>query len=466
MERQVYVKDKSGAFVEPEAPSYLHVWSELRVEGDFLRNSPKLPRLSRDQFLRLAGQKRSLYERAFATLDLHPITQKDAHVAHFVKCENTNLSMKPDAVPRAICPQDPRYICELGRYIKAIEKNCYRRLDKMWGGPVVMKGRNAVSRAAILREKWLKFGDPVAIGADASRFDQHVSRPMLEWEHTIYKSYFPGDNGLAKLLRWQLVNHITGRFPEGTVSVVVDGHRMSGAPNTALGNTIIMSAMCHAYVRYKRVPCEFVNDGDDSVFIMERCHARRFVQGAYDWFIKLGFRMEFEAPVDIFEQIEFCQAQPLWNGREWIMCRNHYLARAKDLTSFKIMREKEFWRWIRAVGDGGLALSAGVPVFQAFYECLRRSSQHVDPSKLDQWSGLAYLSKGLKPMHRAITPEARASYCRAFAVNPMVQHELERYYEHCVITWVPGEFPSLSGFSSPHDPALRLFDGERLRWSR
>jgi len=110
----------------------------------------------------------------------------------FVKYEKTDRTTKEDPVPRVISPRDPKYNIQLGRYLKPIEERIFKALGKMFGHPTVMKGMDTDRTASVLHEKWDHFNNPVAIGLDASRFDQHVSLEALKFEHSVYAACFRG----------------------------------------------------------------------------------------------------------------------------------------------------------------------------------------------------------------------------------------------------------------------------------
>lgn len=112
---------------------------------------------------------------------------RDSDISAFVKAEKINLTEKPDPAPRIIQPRDPRYNVEVGCYLKHTEKIMMKAIDQLFNPDsdiqTVFKGLTADQSGRMMRRKWLKFRDPVALGLDASRFDQHVSRQALEWEH-------------------------------------------------------------------------------------------------------------------------------------------------------------------------------------------------------------------------------------------------------------------------------------------
>ena len=136
------------------------------------------------------GRKRTIYENAAASLLDRAIERKDGDLKTFIKAEKFNVNLKSDPAPRVIQPRSPRYNVELGRYLKKYEHHAYKALDKIWGGPTVMKGYTTEEVAQHIWSAWNQFQTPVAIGFDMSRFDQHVSVAALEFEHSCYLACF------------------------------------------------------------------------------------------------------------------------------------------------------------------------------------------------------------------------------------------------------------------------------------
>jgi hypothetical protein len=186
--------------------------------------------------------------------------------------------------------------------------------------PVVAKGFNAEQTAQILHEKFSRFLDPVVVGLDASRFDQHVCEEMLKWEHSVYKGYYPRERELSKLLNMQLHNRGNCITPDGKLVYEVDGTRASGDVNTALGNCLISAAILWTYLHKCRITSAdvFIN-GDDVIVFLERNKSHTFIAGVPTFYGKLGFRMKVEPPVDVMESIEFCQTHPVYDGSKWVM---------------------------------------------------------------------------------------------------------------------------------------------------
>lgn len=377
------------------------------------------------------GAKRRLYENAADSLGRAPLEAEDSHLGNFVKAAKYT---KADPAPRVISPRSARYNILVGRYIKRVEKLCYRCIDKVFKrrfgalGPTVFKGMNSRDQGRGVHLKWSKFRNPVAMGADFSRFDQHVSCQALKFEHKFYEVFFHGSERveLRKLLRMQLRNICKGKVKDGWLKYNVVGTRASGDMNTAVGNTIIVVAMIAEWFRKSGVNVELINNGDDSVFIMEREDLARFQAGIDQFFRSFGFSMVLESPVYDLEQVVFCQTQPVWNGDEWRMVRAHTTVACSDsCTMVDIRKPTLFNRWRGGVGTAGICMSAGIPVQQSFYSALRRGTSDADRAFDAEAYGLFNLARGLKDGELPILPAARASYWCAFGVTPEEQECIE-----------------------------------------
>lgn len=438
LERVIYVKDGEG-FVEPTNPDrsdfngFLHKFKkQLRKH-----NVTILP-YTREQFLgRYVAGRRVLYSKAADSLNVDPIRPDDAKVKMFVKAENT----KDGKVPRAISPRGPRYCYSLGVYMVPIEGVLYDAISEVFGEKTVFKGLNAAAQGRLVEEKWLKYRDPVAVSIDATRWDQHVSRTALEWEHSVYRLYF-NNREFNQLLRWQLQNNITGVFPEGSVKFRTNGKRMSGDMNTGLGNCLLSCALIWSWLQYKGITASVMNNGDDTVVIMERRDLNLFMDGYYDKMKHMGFRMAIEPPVDFIEGIEFCQTRPIWTPEGYVMVRDHVMARAKDVSTFNLHNgtQKEIETWLASVGACGLSLTGGIPVMQDFYSCIIRGSAGRVPSLAyeDKHQGKFILAKGMERKYSPVHWRTRYSYWLAFGITPDHQCWLEEYYSSYSIshlTW-------------------------------
>jgi len=431
VERVFRSPDADGNYVPPP-PCTADPFTRLKkFKIELLRRVGVHRPITREQFLDFySGRRRLCYERAVKSLEERPLTKADFGVKKaFVKAEKINFTAKPDPAPRVIQPRDPRYNVEVGVYLRPLEHKLYAGIAEVYGGPTVMKGYSAEGVAQELRAMWDGFSDPVAIGLDASRFDQHVRALMLKWEHSVEVGCFQSADAarLAWLLSGQLRNQGFLQATDGRIKYCVDGSRMSGDMNTALGNCLIMTALVYALGQEREIRLRLANNGDDCQCIMERRDEARFMAGIREWFLEFGFNMKVEKPVYKFEHIEFCQAHPVYDGERWIMVRNYAVSMSKDACC--VVKDYGWGvdarRWLRAVGDCGLSMSGGIPVLQEYYQAFIRHGGETAAIACVQETGMAFLAKGLQRQVREPTMEARVSFYEAFGVLPSAQEALE-----------------------------------------
>lgn len=429
VERVYCVSTPSGLAPPPRPIPYVFGERLRSVKTQLLRLLPKSAPVDYNTFVEYyKGRQKAVYQRAVDSLMTNPVRPADAQVKTFVKAEKINTTVKPDPAPRLIQPRDPRYNVEVGRFLKPIEKRIYKALGAMWGGVTVLK-MNAQAQASALRDMWDSFNKPVAVGLDASRFDQHVSSIALQFEHSIYLRCFTGEDRerLRALLQWQIHNKGKAYAPDCAISYEVDGCRMSGDINTSLGNCLLMCLMVKAYCDEVGIKARLANNGDDCVVIMGSKDLDVFTGALNAWFLDMGFTMKVEAPVYEFEQIEFCQTHPVWTPQGWIMVRNFETAPSKDLISL-LNLEQSLEAYLGAVGECGLALTGGLPVYQELYATMMRAGK---PGRTIEHGamagGLRMLSIGMKREYGPIHPATRVSFSRAFGILPDEQEELEKW---------------------------------------
>ncbi|APG76369.1 hypothetical protein 1 [Shahe tombus-like virus 1] len=428
VERVFYVRRGEGLAPAPQ-PS-VGVFSRLNaVRQRLLRAVRPTPVVARDEYPGLyTGRKRGVYERALESLKVRAINFRDAWVNTFVKAEKVNLDSKGDPAPRVIQPRSPRYNLEVGRYLKLFEKELCAGFERVWGYPVVLKGKNAQDVGAAMADHWQQFAQPVAVGLDASRFDQHVSKDALRWEHSVYNSVFNSPE-LRRLLQWQLRNHGIARVEDLIVEYDIEGCRMSGDINTGLGNCLIMSSIVIAYCEQAGIYFRLANNGDDCVLFVDKADLGALA-GIDQWFLDFGFTLTREEPVYVLEQVVFCQAQPVLTSTGWRMVRDPRTAMSKDCVSLLGWdNAQSFKLWASAIGACGLSLTRGVPVWEAWYSRL----VHLGAGAVSQgvadhvWdSGLGYMSRGV--LGGEVDAEARVSFYRAFGILPDLQEALEAEY--------------------------------------
>lgn len=432
-ERVYFVKDDKGTFVAPPTPLTGVFKDKLKsISEAFGKHRSHVTRLTYQQYVDTSPpHKRTVYQRAMESLNNRSITIKDSFIGFFAKFEKLKYSPLKTPVPRGISPRSPRYNLELGTYIRPIEKSVYAVINKLFESPTVMKGLNMSNRGQVIALKWARFRSPVALMLDAHRFDQHVSVEALKWAQSIYRKYFPRSKHFRKLLKWQLRNRGFGKCEDGFVKYWVDGRRQSGDVNTSLGNVLIMCAIVFSLFEENEIDGELVNDGDDCVLIFESSELDRLLPVIPNHFLLFGFSVVIEKPVYVLEHISFCQAQPVYDGTDYIMVRDPHISISKDCISLKPLdSDKITKRWAAAIGLGGISMTGGIPIVQEFYQSLVRSSEGARP--LEDVSLRRYNNRGLG-MHRLWyepTAESRLSFWLAFGIPPSAQTAIEDVYRN------------------------------------
>lgn len=455
-ERVFFTKDGNGGFKRAPKPwdhprfreqpkSYCAAQDSMDAHFEYFnsqmsrlaRSHGKESPLSDDEFLSCyGGSKLKIYAAAVESLRDRCLTKKDCDVKVFTKDEYR----KPGGAPRAIQPRSPRFNVQLGRYVKNIEHKIFDAINEIFDPSrqhkSVAKGMNLTERGACIANMWDDFEDPIAVGLDASRFDQHINSMLLKHEHKIYHMWSKGHGDglwdLNRLLQAQLLNKGKYNGKDGKIRYTVDGCRMSGDMNTSLGNVIIMCTVMHAYFRHKRLETQIklLNDGDDCVIIMDRKNLDHFLDGLQEWFLEFGLTMEYDGIYDTLERVEFCQSNPVRFGNSYRMLPRPTKRLYSDLISTKELgRRKVYNKLVGAIAGCGLALSEGAPVFQAFYRWLARGANPWIPGVGDYYHKYRQeLIDGMEINNREPTDDERISFYFAFDITPDEQRLIETHY--------------------------------------
>lgn len=397
----------------------------------------KTTRMTPQQFLGFyTGRKLERYTEAVESLAVLPVREKDAWLSTFVKAEKLNITAKPDPAPRVIQPRDPRYNVEVGRFLRHSEEYLFKAIDKLYGGRTIYKGISSDVAGEEFHDMWNSFSDPIGIGMDASRFDQHVSKEALEFEHRMWLGMFPAHERkvLKRLLRWQIDNRGLARCPDGEVRYRVTGCRMSGDMNTSSGNCYIMCATVHNWCTRSGIGhFRLANNGDDCMVVIERKDEGRFRTGLTEYYTSLGFTMKVEPTVDVLERLEFCQTRPILVNGGYRMIRNLHQSLSKDLHSLSDLRSDECRDlWLDAVGKGGRVMNDGVPVLKSFFKQFPTTSAVMTKNsdlKQQLLDAFAYkFNREAKFEDQVPTPESRFSFWLGFGINPDEQLALEAQF--------------------------------------
>lgn len=396
--------------------------------GEFCKNYPK--------------GKRLRYERAAEWAQHNRVTKKQATCTMFVKREKMNPWCKRNPDPRAIQFRDARYCVELARYLKPIEHNLYVVRGSPGSGypqtRMVGKGLNQVERAMLLMEKLRRFRDPRIVSLDASRFDKHVSRELLEIEHSVYL-LCNSEPRFAELLHMQLDNLVRSALG---LTYKCRGRRMSGDMNTALGNCILMLIMVSAFMTRGGMDYDVFDDGDDCLLIVEEEHLGWVTANCHAEFLEFGMEIKVEGIATRLEEVEWCQSKPLeYAPGKWKFVRDWRKVLSHDLVGSKWLGNAHCRpRLLHTIGVCELVLNMGVPILQEYSLALIRNARGAKCLSFDRsplWHRVKHEIKlfgkrRAELLHpKPVTDEARVSFSMAFGVD--VEEQL--MWEELLRSW-------------------------------
>lgn len=358
-----------------------------------------------------------------------PLCSKDRLLRGFLKAEKCGASK--DAKPRMIFPRTPRFNLVVASWLKPLEHWLWGNLTarRLFGGSnsrVVAKGLSPRGRANLLRRKFDSFRRCVCFEVDGKAFEAHVTQNHRDQENGVYRAAYPGDDGLARVLRQQVTSGVTNNG----VKFSRPGGRASGDFNTGMGNSLIMLAVVVGVMVGYRVHFDVLVDGDNALIFLESSDLDEvwgsFYQRVLD---SSGFEMTLERPERVFERIRFGRSAPLWGPRGWTMVREPWSVLSGAYASHRWLREPVFGRrWVHGVARCELSLALGVPVLQAAALSVLRQTIGGKPVHLDAladqfWSG-AWLAgeDDVVP----VSWETRLSFERAFGLSPDEQLLWER----------------------------------------
>lgn len=406
------------------------------------RWKPFLPRVTPMKLWKVplcySGRKRARYELGLKDLLSTGLTRKNSFVAAFVKAENVgNKKLDPD--PRIIQFRTPPYCVALAQYLKPMEHQLYNMRgfgDYLPNTRVIGKGLSARERANLLHQKMQQFNSPVVISLDAKRFDQHVSKELLEIEHSIYLTCYY-DEDFAGLLGAQIKNICRAKTHSDRIRYKTLGKRMSGDMNTALGNCLLMVLMVSTFMNGKKY--DILDDGDDCLLIVEEEQLPWVLENVGPTFLSFGHEIKIENVARTMEEVEWCQCRPVQVAPgEWNFIRKPEKIMSCATSGSKYTGSiKSRQKLINSIGMAELVLNHGVPVIQEYAWALIRNANTDKMINLDATDSMYYrlhremrflkMKTLTKLQPRPITMQARLSYYKAFGVGITEQIEQEKF---------------------------------------
>lgn len=408
---------------EPAAIRRLH----RLMTGVATRLPAVLPLTTEQALATFKGAKYKLYERAYRSLQVSPLSRKDASIKAFIKSEKFDWTAKVNPDPRMIQCRGERFNLHMACYTKPLEKALYALRDYT-GTEVFAKCANSYKKAALIKAKFEAVPGCVAFSLDASRFDKHISLELLRVEHGFYKKMYGRDPMLATLCRWQEKNRV--RTSTG-VRYGVCGGRMSGDMNTALGNCAIMYGMLLDACQQLDVLPAVLDDGDDCIIFIPASVADLARRELPRIFLGYGQEIKLENEARCVSDVLFCQSRPLVVSGSLKMVRNWKAVLSKGTSGVKHWNNPRLVRpMCTTVGACELACNRGVPILQEYALALLRMGQGEQLRQIDYYEGYLWraklevgsLANALLVTPTPVTADDRIEFSRVFGVS--VDHQL------------------------------------------
>lgn len=361
------------------------------------------------------GNKRRIYVHAAVDLAKQGFQKRWANVQMFVKPDRIPEWQCEDKMPRAIQYRKPHYNLAAGQYIKPYEHECYMQLtmDVVSGTRIIAKGLNNEQRAELLVAKADHFSNPLYLAIDHSKFDSTINQHHLRSTHQLYQRAFASRN-LHILMKQQLNN---SGFTKGGIRYKVKGTRMSGDPDTGLGNSIVNAIALRGFLRHKGVErFDILLDGDDSVVIVERDEYVRGGETAI--FKRLGFETKIEY-TEYIQEVDFCQSRIVFTPSP-VFVRNPLRVLSHACVAQKTYAWWQYRGWLAAVGECEMACNYGVPVLAEFG---RQLAKYTGARVYDD--DLRWRMQGRKPKFKEVNMQARISFYNAWQIPVQTQLYLE-----------------------------------------
>jgi len=441
-ERMYFYKDDMGNWKDVPRPEHQLIFKESREFVKLFKNlaSHTNPIKMEDFPSHFDGAKRARYQRAVDEISQSSRIdyKRIMRIRHFPKFETHNLTLKPDPKPRGINPPGDWALVLMGMRIKPLEKKIYKVLEEIFGYKIIFKGMNQEQRAKLFKEYYDTFDDPVSVDEDASAFEASVDSNWLSFTHEIYMLFLHKDREMAEMLKCTLLNVGSAHTHDGKINFKFEG-RGSGYPDTSLGNCLISAFQFWLFMKQNNISKHRCGiDGDDKTPILERADAIRAGVRIKEFYLRRGFRITCGKLEPEFEKLKFCGSSPVEVDGEYIMVRNPKICISKDSVSRKPLDgERNFKRWIKSVGECGMAQNGGVPILQEFYSCLDRNAGDAAPFEHDSFMNEAYSHKvkGMKRRYKDVVETTRASFYFAFGISPDEQESIEEHYRSLVLTY-------------------------------
>lgn len=396
------------------------------------------------------------YTTAYLANRREEVTWRQSKVNMFIKIDKDPEEKVRSGTPRCIQHRHPRYTAELALYLAPVEKYVFKQLRSQRDvkTAVFAKGLNSIERAQriLAMAKW---GDnSTYVCLDHSRWDAHQRVELLEVEQAVYLGLHPNEPRLKTLLNWQLLNK--GRSRNG-LSYISVGKRMSGDLNTGLGNSIVNYGVMLWALRNVPTDCyEIFLDGDDCVLCLRSDWVKELLSQDFK---QVGQTTKVEKITSDPHAVQFCQCSLVITAAGPRMIRTPIRAMTRTMVTVHKYLGTGWLRYILSLGKCELSLNRGVPVLEAFANCLIRHAGKVKDLPIDSlpYEVRMRLLYDTDPGPCLVTDQARETFTRAFDIGKDDQLMLEKHFDQLDFSdhvhWLVGlrDFQLRSQLTIPQD---------------
>lgn len=398
-----YVSLVNRHLVYKDVPFDLSLWRMVSDRTKRFYREKLMPYTYTKVLTEIKACKRKIYIAAMKKITTVGLWSQ-ARIKMFIKPDRYPVDVIYDKAPRAIQYRSPEFNLCFMKYIKPIEKWTYNNLtyEVVSNTRVIAKGLNQLERGKLLVEKVSYFDDPKFVLIDHSAFDSTISEHHLRSTHEKYWKLISG-----KEFRWCCQQQIRNvGYTKHGIRYTVNGTRMSGDADTALGNCIVNADIIYGVCFLSGISkYDFMLDGDDAVIILENDEHLES-----SWFGKLGFQTKIQE-VNEIEKVDFCQSRPVQVDGNTMFVRNPIRA----MSHYSVTRNRLPKGKLRALMAGiGLCENSvhhGVPIYSAFAKAVRHKKIYLTEE-------LRRRMEGYKPRHAIREPSlpTRLSFAKAWDI--------------------------------------------------
>lgn len=370
-------------------------------------------------------KRRKELEEARHSVSLLSLSQRDSRVRNFLKIETSTT----DTDPRNISPRTDRYLSFVGPFISALEHS-YQDLD------FLVKGLTTEQRNTKL-DSLLDYD--MYIETDYSRFDRHISLPILMLFEFVALTYRFDDPELNAAISYSWK---TFGFSEYGTMYDVTGTRCSGDAWTSIGNGLLNKFL--TWICMRDIKHHSIHEGDDGIIAIHNKDLGKTLTNL-KFLTQLGFTAKIEVRKHI-NYIGFCGRKYYVDGcnvksycdLNRSLAKFHTTCSAGDPKALACAKAMSYHYTDHATPLIGtithVIIKHLLPTISA--RRLKRAIKHITRERPN-----VRFSSNNKWQLSPVSPAARAAASLTSNISPTAQLAFENYY--LSLPYVPDKFDKL-----------------------